>query len=496
MSRLKAIKVVAFLLMGAALIYFSGCAEDENPVTPSSPIQINILGGPSGEVPFNAYVTYKWQATGGSGNYTSYSYQLSGVDATPQSTLETTKTYYNLTQGAHTFTVTVTDDAGNTADASRSITVGTDAATPVVAITLSPIAGSKVAVGVPVTFAWSAGDPDSYFGAIVDYDYELTRNDTVVVTMTNVKATVASFEGLLAGHHVFTVTARDNAGLTESTAVEFYVVPANIVWMDNQDMGSVYDEFVQQQEWVAALNGFAWEEFDIIDNYTSTSTALANVLEPYINAPGSPINTVIWDDEGVDENYMLYYSTNGVGARAPWLFNFLDRGGNLILIGSNIMDQIYDNVPPTTGQFEVDYMGFMADSTLMEVISDTTFEWVYDSTLQQEVQVRVITFDTTYYDAWMNDTYITLTGDNGYTNITIDVAKDPNTEQASYLFYTLNGTAVKPIMLDDDTGAITGYVVETGHGGKIAALGMNLYYSPTAEIKNVIQKILVDEFGL
>ena len=217
MRRLKAIHGLAFLLMGAILLFLGGCAEDENPVTPSSPLVISVGGSSSLEVPFNAYVTYTWSASGGSGIYTTYTYQLEGVDASAQTSVETSKTYYNLPQGSHVFTVTVTDNAGTTATATKTTVVLADAAVPVIEITQGPIAGSQVAETNSVAMMWTGGDPNSYFGAIADYSYELRRDDSVqVASASHVVATSATFDSLQVGHHVFTVTAYDNGGLTAS----------------------------------------------------------------------------------------------------------------------------------------------------------------------------------------------------------------------------------------------------------------------------------------
>jgi hypothetical protein len=160
-------------------------------------------------------------------------------------------------------------------------------------------------------------------------------------------------------------------------------------------------------------------------------------------------------------------------------------------------------------------MGLIPDSLIETITLDTTYKWVkdtlvtwhnvgtdsqYSDTTIKDVYARFIVADTSITDAWANDDYVTLTGDNGFSNITIDVGKDAGTLQGSYIFNILDlestGMDIKPIMLDDDTGLVTSYIVNTGKGGKIAVLGMNLYFSPTAEIRAVIQKILTEEFEL
>ncbi len=487
--------LTTLLVVAVAMLFLVGCAEDESPVAPSNPLEIVILAGPSGDVPFNAYVTFKWQAKGGSGNYTQYSYQLSGVDASAQNTVETTKTYQDLSGvGDHTFTVTVTDSKGATAQASRSFKVIQDAAAPTVSIEMGPAEGSKVAENTSVTFTWSGDDPGSFFGLIDGYEFSLTSDGGYSNTSGGmVDATSASFDSLPSGNFTFKVKAIDNAGLSSMDSVKFVVQKANIMLIDDFDFGGKNEEFLERNEWATALNGFAWEELDMSETYT-VSSATADVLEEKVNGAGSTTETIIWNENGSDDNFMMWWSTNGVGSRTPWLFNFLDRGGNLVLIGSNIMDQIWNSVPPAAGDFEDVYQGLIPDSEFVQIDTTITTTTRYDSALGGWVTVVDTSYDTTTFDVWMNDDYITLTGANGYTNISIDVGKDPNTHQDGYVFTLLKPSA-KPIMIDDDTGFVTGFVYENAFGGKVVTLGMNLYYSPTQEIRDVVQKILSEEFG-
>ena len=54
--------LIISLALIVPLLFFMGCAEDGEPVAPDNPLSIKLVAGPTGEVPFNAYVTYQWQA--------------------------------------------------------------------------------------------------------------------------------------------------------------------------------------------------------------------------------------------------------------------------------------------------------------------------------------------------------------------------------------------------------------------------------------------------
>ncbi len=494
MIKLKKSISITFLLMGVLLLLM-GCAEDEAPFQSVSPLKI-VLQGPSGNVEFNAYVTFKWAASGGSGTFSSYSYTFGAAAAV--TTTGNSVTFTNLTAGTYNFSVVVTDSKGATATSvTRSITVDTDGISPVAGITGGPTEGSKVATGNTVTFNWSAVD-SSTFGAIAGYSYKLentTDGSYLKQSSGTVQAVSATFDSLTTGAYTFSIGAVDNAGNTDVDSVMFTVRPANILWIDDDYKGGLSEEFTEKvNDWGVALNGFAWQEFDANDNlvpmvdYTAVMTNM-DMMENLVNGAGSTIETIIWDENGSDDNYLLWYSTNDSlpTTDRPWLRDFLDNGGNLVLIGSNILDQIYNDNPPAVGEFEDVYMGI------------ETFT-VFDTTITSDTVfvggVLTIVYDTTIAETypWDHGDYVTLTGAAGYSDISIDVAKDENTHQDGLVFDGISASAV-PILIDDDSDSPVGYIYAIPTGGKIVVLGMNLYFSPTTEITAVIQKLLTDEFG-
>ena len=112
--------LIISLALIVPLLIFMGCAEDGKPVAPVNSVSIKLVAGPSGEVPFNAFVTYQWQAIGGTGEYKNYSYTLSrnGSSVEEGSTAsQNTVTFKGLDVGSYTFSVTVTDSKNATANA-------------------------------------------------------------------------------------------------------------------------------------------------------------------------------------------------------------------------------------------------------------------------------------------------------------------------------------------------------------------------------------------
>ena len=486
------------------LLFLMGCSEDESPVAPSSDLSIIFLAGPEGEVPFNAYVTYKWQAKGGSGNYAGYDYTLARGGTTVESGANVkinTITFHDLASGNYTFTVNVEDSQGKTASVQRTMTVTTKEAVPEVAITQSPVPGGQVAEYNPVTFVWAGDDPNSFFGVITGYTFQLMLDDTVTFfeQSTQTTATTVTIDSLVAGDYTFYVTAHDNGGFSATDSTSFSVIPANILWIDDWYLGSLNAEFIEYQERVISFDGFAWTEYDIWDNYAGYGSTMAD-LDAILNDPASTIEVAIWDQEETWGPFELYFATNG---GFTILADFLNAGGKLVLIGSEIQDQIVDHLPPLPGEWENLYQGISTE-VLTVITSDTTVERIYldpDSLTWQDV--TVVTFDTTEYDPWEywaidysgNDL---ITGLDGYPNISVDIGKSDPAEKSAYAYWNISPEAI-PIFTepDDATGAVTGYVYDVpGPPGIVVTLGFPLYYSPTAEYRDTIQKVLKDELGM
>lgn len=487
------------------LLFFLGCAEDESPVAPSKELSVVLLAGPKGEVPFNAYVTYKWQAKGGSGNYAGYDYTLTrgGVTVEQGTNVKiNTITFYDLLPGAHIFTVLVEDSKGKTAQITRDMTVTTKEAPPEVEITESPLEGGQVAENSAVTFVWAGSDPNSFFGVITGYTFQLMLDDTVEFAGTSVQTTTTTvtIDSMVPGAFTFTLTAHDNGGFTATDTVRFSCIPANVLWIDDWYTGSLNAEFLEYQERALAFEGYAWKEYDIWDHYAGYGSTMGD-LDVLLNGPGSTIDVAVWDQEETWGPFELYFATNG---GFTILADFVSNGGDLILIGSEINDQIVDNNPPLPGEWENVYQGI--DTVGISVITaDTTIERQYlDPDSLTWIDVTVITIDTTSFDPWEYwavdySGVDLLTGIDGYPTISVDVGKtDPNAKSA-YGYYNIDATS-KVIFTEpnsDATGLITGYVYDVPDpAGIVVTLGFPLYFSPTGEYVETMQKILMDELGM
>ncbi len=491
MIKTKRFLSIAFLLMGAMLFLF-GCAEDKDPLQPTAKALELLLQNPTGTVVNGGYVSYKWEARHGAGGY-SFSYTFTGHPDV-NNTSDTKATFENLAAGQYTFSVTATDAKSATVTkTSETITVGADAQAPTVNITFGPALGTEVAEGNSVTFSWEGNDA-STFGSIVGYTYKFVNAaGTYTDTTTGlVQVTSVTFDSLTSGTYTLTIGVEDNSGFTTEISTSFDVRPANIVWIDDYYQGDDLGEFRERQnEWSVALEGFAWREYDITENFAGHASTLP-IISGIINT--GTVETVIWDVETTYGPYELWFATNG-GADSV-LIDFLDNGGNVVLVGGGVMDLVYDaGHIPAPGDFEATYMG-------INTFADTTITTTWDTTLVEDppgsgnwVPVYTATYDTSYTVPWDYDDYVTMTGTAGYTNISIDVGKDADTQQGNTIHPGLDAAAV-PIILDDDTGETVAYVYDIPDPrGKMVVLPFNLYFSPANEIQSLINQILTQEFG-
>jgi hypothetical protein len=385
------------------------------------------------------------------------------------------------------------------------MTVVNSTAAPVVAIEQSPLAGGEVTEYSTATFTWSGDDPDAFFGVVVGYTFTLMLDDTVLVgdaMPAPLPVTSITYDSLVSGEYMFTVTAYNNANVTAMDSVAFSVIPANILWIDDFYQGDIPGEFAERLEKVDLFDGYAWMELDMNDIYTGHFSSLGPI-DDIINAPGSTIETVIWDGEGHTIGSELYIHT-GYGETV--LSDFIDNGGNVIFIGSDVNDQCWENYPPAPGDFDNLYMG-IATETIDRITADTTDTTIWDEDLGIWVDAFIITYDTTTYGPWDNSEYYTpatppdpddntLTGVGGYPDIDIDIGRDPGTHQGSYAYFNISPDAVEIThsVLDD---APAGYIYDVpGPAGIVVVLGYNPYYASPAVFKELMNKLLSEELGM
>src|SRR5207253_880847 len=119
------------------------------------------------------------------------------LDGGSNTTCSSPTSYTGLAAGSHTFTVTATDPAGNTGNASATWTIDTTA--PTVTITAQPANPTN---STSASFSFTSSKTGSTFQCKLD-----GGTNTTCTSPT-------SYTGLAAGSHTFTVTATDPAGNT------------------------------------------------------------------------------------------------------------------------------------------------------------------------------------------------------------------------------------------------------------------------------------------
>lgn len=125
----------------------------------------------------------------------------------------------DLSVGAHTITLTVTDSAGLTGSKSVKITVESEPApnTPPIAMIILPTDGSQYDAGIAVDFAGTGFDAQ---------DVALTGGSLVWTYENGSLGTGNSFSvsNLPAGEHVITLTATDSGGMIDTASVTITIV--------------------------------------------------------------------------------------------------------------------------------------------------------------------------------------------------------------------------------------------------------------------------------
>src|SRR5207248_2261809 len=123
------------------------------------------------------------------------------LDGGTNTTCTSPASYTGLAAGAHTLKVTATDTAGNTGNATGNWTIDTTA--PTVTITTQPPNPTNL---TSASFSFTSSKTGSTFQCKLDGGTSTTCTSP------------ASYTGLAAGSHTFTVTAIDPAGNTGSAS--------------------------------------------------------------------------------------------------------------------------------------------------------------------------------------------------------------------------------------------------------------------------------------
>lgn len=360
-------KILIELIVCLFLALPAGCAKNDNPVEAfSQDLVIEIIAGPleGGSILNNSRFAFEWRARGG-GNNTSYQVQLSGVDGSPVSTSETSKSYPGQPSGSYTFTVTVTS-GGESVAASRTFTVGANLGPPEVMI--SGARGSASSGGSGVTpayapgqsahFLWAGQDADR-FGSIAGYRW---RNSDTGSFSEFTLGTTAGFDVPASpGNYTFTLEAMDNDGEVSTTTIQYEVKLPTILIVDDKAQSSSVDEVDEDGFYAKLIEGFAFATWDV----ASQGQPATNDLTPYdVVFVYSGSGSALWQSVGTD------YPESSVP-----LSEFLDAGGKLWAMGQGILEDINQGHgnPPASNEFEAAYLHLAAATG--DTIVDPTLQW-------------------------------------------------------------------------------------------------------------------------
>ena len=333
------------------------CAKNDKSLTAfDRDLMVEIIAGPAegGSILNNANFAFGWRALGGGSNV-SFDIQLIGVDASPITTTETSKSYSGQSAGSYTFSVTA-KSGSETATATRAFNVGANIGPPQVIISGARGSASSGGSGETPAYApgrtafvsWTVSDPDK-FSAIAGYSWKTT--DAGSFNEFNM-ATVAGFEvPATPGTYTFTLEAKDNTGAVSTTTIGYEVKAATILIVDDKSQAEVLDEIDEDNFYAAILEGFAFDNWDISDKGAAPAAADLAAYEVAIVFSG--VDSELWDDIGV--NY----------PETPVQFSeFVDGGGKIWVMGEGILEDIrfpddgsatHSN-PPAPTEFEATYL--------------------------------------------------------------------------------------------------------------------------------------------
>jgi hypothetical protein len=380
--------------MAGLLVLFSiGCElVDEPPIAPADDVVLNtiITEGPadSAALLYGSSPIFRWKGEISPGYVQAYQYSFEedtmsfAWDDHHYSSDWTTDmmvSFEELTAGDYYFAVRAMDDNDSveTTPAVRYFTVtASDTLAPEIRFVESPTDGSYRPPGASIFFEWTASDA-SPFGSVAGYRYQLsgTGNSATTWSSWDLAVTSAAYADLEAGDYTFEVQARDNAGTTSASAtVDITVKAPTILVVDDYvaDENEFLNEIATDRLIDEILRDWAWEEWDVEEE---GDWPTAGDLSGY--------NSVIWY---VSEAPYFFYYTSHPSDDPDYinnsLINFLNGGGNLWLMGSEIL---YFSAAGDsgdifrTGTFASDYLGLAdggdisSDFTGLEDIGVTGF---------------------------------------------------------------------------------------------------------------------------
>lgn len=371
------------LLLVGAMLTALGCAHDKPTVPEHSAgtLAVSIVGGPDASVPVvpGAMITFKWQATGGSGTY-SFTYKLDAGSVVTVPTGQTSVVLVDptlLTTGSHAFTVNV-NDGTTTANSTRSFAIA--AASLTVDVTFPP-AGYKLAPGGSVRFEWQISDPSKAYkiGWAVD---DTTGKATWQLSQT--LPTAGFGNDLALGWHYIYVRIQDLGGAVTTAKDSVEVIAPTILYVNEVALEPGYaadtppvsepNKFRRSRYfWGAVFDGFAVQEWNV-----------AELGYPTIGDIPPGVTTIVWVGSGV---FQLYpggswgYNVGYDYSFGHWPYaveqgwipalydapnvitDFIDAGGKVWITGENWLEEINPGADSVfANSLEYNYLGMDTSS--------------------------------------------------------------------------------------------------------------------------------------
>ena len=362
-------KLLSTVLIGGLSlgVLFLSCAKDDASITRFvQNLVVEMLAGPKegSTLLNNEFFTFEWRTLGGGGDIT-YEIQLTGVDVSPITTTEVSKSYPGQGEGNYTFTVTARAGSESSSD-SRTFSVGANLGPPTAVISGARGSASSGGSGVTPLYApgqsafvrWSGEDVDT-FGEVTGYRWRITDTDPFNdFSMAN----VAGFDVPAApASYTFTLEAMDNVGAVSTATLQYEVKIATIVIVDDKSQADARDELDEDAFYADLFEGFAFSTWDVAELGIPTTADLTPFAVAVVYSAGG---SVWWRAIGTD------YPESPVQ-----LSEFIDAGGKLWAIGQGIMEDIdrgHDN-PPPADEFETFYLHTAAATG--DTLIDPTIRW-------------------------------------------------------------------------------------------------------------------------
>jgi len=371
--------VLGLLLIGGMLTA-SGCANKPTvPEYSAGTLAVTIVAGPdnSSPVAHGSKVTFKWQPTGGSGQYT-FQYKIdsgSFVNVPAGQTSVIMSDPAVLTSGNHTFTIQVSDGSA-TATASREFIIGpvgtSDTVPPMITVTFPP-AGYKLPPGSSVRFEWSVSDASNATSVLAKAGVAKLGwavDDTSAAASWALSEDIpltGTASNLSLGWHYLYVQAQDNGSNVTIKKDSVEVIPPTILYVNETVLEPGYsadtaplspaDEFRRSRYFEGAVfDGFSYQEWNVAaQGYPETADIPASV------------KTIVWVGSGDYQNsswgwnvgYEYTYSVaTGHPATPNVLTDFIDNGGTVWITGENWLEEINVGVDnPIFEGLEYKYLG-------------------------------------------------------------------------------------------------------------------------------------------